>query len=279
MSLQAAVASRRDDEREWHDEHYREVRHPLALAEFLDHHRAIFAEPYWRHLHPGGVWCESLQRALEIAAPNGWRSLRVLDVGSGTGYLSLWLANLGAQVVGVELSPVGAAIAREAAKRYGLSASFHGTSVEDIPEPAESFDIAIGLGVLHHIVKYPSTAVEIARVLKPNARAIFSESWHENAVANWLRDRKQRFEKEAGDERLSLETIRHWAREALFVERIEPRAILYGVKAWIQNRAILRTTQFIDLALLRLPLARRLATEAVVVLRKAGTESRPRSCE
>jgi SAM-dependent methyltransferase len=64
------------------------------------------------------AWCGLLQRVL----PAGTQ--RVLDVGTGTGFLALRLAESGYSVVGVDNSPVMLAAGVEAARRRGLDIRF-----------------------------------------------------------------------------------------------------------------------------------------------------------
>jgi SAM-dependent methyltransferase len=64
------------------------------------------------------AWCGLLDRIL----PNGTRT--VLDVGTGTGFLSLRLAELGHSVVGVDNSPEMLAAATQAARERALDIRF-----------------------------------------------------------------------------------------------------------------------------------------------------------
>src|SRR5689334_17611273 len=56
------------------------------------------------------AWCALLERVLP-PAPS-----RVLDVGTGTGFLAFRAAELGHDVVGVDVSPAMLAVARDAAR-------------------------------------------------------------------------------------------------------------------------------------------------------------------
>ena len=49
---------------------------------------------------------------------------RALDIGCGEGFYSLYLASLGFDVVGIDLSDRAVELARQNAKRAGLNVSF-----------------------------------------------------------------------------------------------------------------------------------------------------------
>jgi SAM-dependent methyltransferase len=99
--------------------------------------------------------------------------LKVLDLGSGTGYPAL----LGAQVVGPTGSVVGMdlaeqmlAAAERKAKRLGLNnISFRTGDVTSLPFDANSFDAVTSRFCLMFLPEIPKAATEIARVLKPGS--------------------------------------------------------------------------------------------------------------
>lgn len=107
----------------------------------------------------------------------------VLEVGSGDGRMTCWLANLGARVSAIELSPVGVARTQERARLYHLEERVS-AFCEDACRlgsvlPPDSVDIALGFSVLHHL-----PAREFGRslrmVLKPGGRAVFFENSNAN---------------------------------------------------------------------------------------------------
>jgi 2-polyprenyl-3-methyl-5-hydroxy-6-metoxy-1,4-benzoquinol methylase len=76
--------------------------------------------------------------------------LRVLEVGSGTGWFSNCLADrYKCAVTAIDFNPVAVQRAREVAQAAGLSTEFR---VEDLflYEPPSMFDLVVSIGVLHH---------------------------------------------------------------------------------------------------------------------------------
>lgn len=99
--------------------------------------------------------------------------LRVLDAGCGSGYYSAWLAEQGAEVVGVDASE---AMIAEATDRYGDRATF---LVADLREPhdafeAQSFDLVVSQLVLEHVEDWRTPMAEFERVLRPGGRLVVS---------------------------------------------------------------------------------------------------------
>ena len=104
------------------------------------------------------------------------RGLRVLDYGCGSGANSVLLANRGAHVSGIDISPDLVTLARRRMTINGRAdgASFLVCSGYDLPFADGSMDIVFGIAILHHL-DLKKASPEIARVLKPGGRAIFQE--------------------------------------------------------------------------------------------------------
>ena len=102
-------------------------------------------------------------------------SLRVLDAGSGTGYLARLLTKQGASVVGVENAARMIEIARSYEELEPLGIDYHRASLSSMPFlESASFDAAVANYVLMDVRDYAAAIAEIARVLKPGGRFVFS---------------------------------------------------------------------------------------------------------
>lgn len=104
------------------------------------------------------------------------RGSHILDYGCGSGGNSVLLANRGAHVSGVDISPHLVSLARRRMEINGRprGASFVVCSGYDLPFPDRSIDIVFGIAILHHL-DLDATSREVHRVLKPGGRAIFQE--------------------------------------------------------------------------------------------------------
>lgn len=108
---------------------------------------------------------------------------RVLDVGCGTGNLTLTAKNYvgeSGSVNGIDASPEMIAEAQKKAKQSGYSASeviFEVGLIEKLPYPAATFDVVISRLVIHHLpddLKRRGFA-EIYRVVKPGGRIFIAD--------------------------------------------------------------------------------------------------------
>jgi ubiquinone/menaquinone biosynthesis C-methylase UbiE len=110
-------------------------------------------------------------RILDLVVPGG-RALVALDVGCGTGFLSLELAARGHRVTGVDFAPAMIAEARRKASERGAAVAFDEADAERLPFAAAHFDLVISRHLLWTL-PHPEAAIdEWIRVLRPGGRLI-----------------------------------------------------------------------------------------------------------
>jgi SAM-dependent methyltransferase len=108
----------------------------------------------------------------EATAPEG---ARVLEVGCGPGHLSLRLARQhGLDTTGLDLDPAMIERARANAERGGdeRRPSFLVGDVASMPFPDGTFDLVVSTMSMHHWADPTAGLAEMARVLRPGARAL-----------------------------------------------------------------------------------------------------------
>lgn len=112
----------------------------------------------------------------------------VLEYGCGTGSAAFDLAEAGAEVVAIDISPVAVDHARSEAASRGVSErlSVREMNAESLELPDGSFDLVCGSGILHHL-ELDRALDEIARVLRPTGAAVFYEPLGHNPVVNAYR--------------------------------------------------------------------------------------------
>jgi 2-polyprenyl-3-methyl-5-hydroxy-6-metoxy-1,4-benzoquinol methylase len=103
---------------------------------------------------------------------------RVLDVGCGSGWTSLFLAEAGYDVVGYDLVPANVELATARAARWGSTARFEIADMEALPagEPA---DAVLIFDALHHSTRQRAALASMASRLTPEGILVLGE-------ATWL---------------------------------------------------------------------------------------------
>jgi ubiquinone/menaquinone biosynthesis C-methylase UbiE len=98
--------------------------------------------------------------------------LDALDVGCGTGFLSLELAGRGHRVTGLDFAPSMIERAERKAAELGFAVRFEQGDAEQMPFAPASFDLVISRHVLWTL-PHPEAAVDDwLRVLRPGARLV-----------------------------------------------------------------------------------------------------------
>jgi SAM-dependent methyltransferase len=104
---------------------------------------------------------------------------RVLDLGAGAGFSSELLARLGYHVVAADpdLRALGQNRRRPACDAGRIAGTVRVASAlaERLPFSEAAFDGVVGLNVMHHVDDLSLALRELARVLRPGARAVFCE--------------------------------------------------------------------------------------------------------
>ena len=99
-----------------------------------------------------------------------------LEIGSGTGYFSLNLLQLGVieTLTATDISPGMLAQLKATADSLGLDVETVATEAEELPFEDESFDLVFGHAVLHHIPDLEKAFSEFRRVLRPGGVVAFA---------------------------------------------------------------------------------------------------------
>jgi ubiquinone/menaquinone biosynthesis C-methylase UbiE len=98
-----------------------------------------------------------------------------LEIGSGTGYFSLNLVQLGVveRLTATDISPGMLRRLSTTAEALGLQVETAVTEAETLPFEDESFDLVFGHAVLHHIPDLKRAFAEFGRVLRPGGAIAF----------------------------------------------------------------------------------------------------------
>jgi len=168
--------------------------------------------------------------------------LRLVDIGCGGGLLCEPMANLGAEVVGVDPSRNNVETARAHAREQGLKIDYRRASAEDLAEAGETFDIVLNMEVVEHVTDVgpfinacgrlvrPGGLMFLAtlnRTLKAFALAIVGAEY----ILRWLPRGTHRWEKFVTPEELER------ALSAAGLRARKPVGVIYNpiADAWLQS--------------------------------------------
>jgi 2-polyprenyl-3-methyl-5-hydroxy-6-metoxy-1,4-benzoquinol methylase len=148
---------------------------------------------------------------------------KILDIGCGTGSLSLVLTKLGHRVTGIDLSPKMVAQARKKADKAGLSITFEVMGAAQPKFPGQSFNGIVCRHVLWMLPELTDVLQGWENLLEPCGSVLLIEGfWHtggglhaeellaaipsawQNVTVRALSARAEFWGKEVGDERYAL---------------------------------------------------------------------------
>ncbi|HJH32678.1 MAG TPA: class I SAM-dependent methyltransferase [Methanosarcinaceae archaeon] len=115
----------------------------------------------------GAAWKSLLQEKI------GLNAKKVIDIGAGTGFLSIMLAEMGYEVVGLDLSEEMMERAKKKAMVRGVKVEFKQGDAENLPFETGSFDALVNRAVLWTLPNPKKAIAEWRRVLKPGGKLCF----------------------------------------------------------------------------------------------------------
>ena len=157
-----------------------------------------FSESHLRGERKVGSRFERWLMSLRPAMPNATDRLltalgqvndkHICEIGCGRGELTRELATRGARVSAIDVSAEAVRITQEMNKEFvPKQVEVQEMDACNLLYSDESFDLAIGVNVLHH-VDIVKAAEEISRVLKPGGKGVFVEPLTHNPISNvWRR--------------------------------------------------------------------------------------------
>ncbi len=114
-----------------------------------------------------GLWKEEIGRILGADA-----SRLVLDVGTGTGFVSLIEAELGYRTLGLDLSAGMMGVARKHAAERGVEIVFVHSRVEATPFLDDCFDYVTNKSLMWTLLEPVKALEEWKRILKPGGKVV-----------------------------------------------------------------------------------------------------------
>ncbi|MFN8490854.1 MAG: class I SAM-dependent methyltransferase [Caldilineaceae bacterium] len=153
-----------------------EVQQLTAAREYWDSQAAVFDNEPDHGLRDPNIrqaWTNLLVQWL----PNS--PTEVLDIGCGTGSLSLVLAELGHRVTGIDLSPAMLAQAEAKAQTAGQQITFQTMNGADPQFAPQQFDVVLCRHLLWALPEPAQVLQRWVKLLKPGGRLLLIEGyWH-----------------------------------------------------------------------------------------------------
>ena len=106
----------------------------------------------------------------------GTERLKVLDVGTGAGYLALVVASMGHAVTGIDLSPNMVTAAADLAVRMKLQCDFLVADAEQSGFPDHSFDVIISRNLTWTLPNIAGAYQDWYRILRPGGRLLIFDA-------------------------------------------------------------------------------------------------------
>lgn len=131
------------------------------------------------------AWKAMLSKSIE-----GKKGLKVLDVGTGPGFLALLFAEMGHQVTAVDLSNNMLEKARKNALNKSLNINFLQGDAENLQLPNGHFDVVVNRYLLWTLPNPKKALIEWKRVLKDRGGVIAIDGdWNEQKLSRriWIK--------------------------------------------------------------------------------------------
>lgn len=100
------------------------------------------------------------------------QKLRILDIGTGSGFFPMLLAPLGHIVTGIDLSPLMIASARHLTQQHGVEALFFCMNAQTLDFDDQSFDLILTRNLTWTLPDLPAAYREWHRVLRSGGRLL-----------------------------------------------------------------------------------------------------------
>lgn len=110
----------------------------------------------------------------DLAKPEPFKGLRLLDIGCGGGLLSEPMARLGTTVLGADVAARNIPVARIHAEQSGLQIDYRHTSAEALAEAGEQFDVVLNMEVVEHVADPLAYLTACQQLLKPGGLMVCS---------------------------------------------------------------------------------------------------------
>jgi 2-polyprenyl-6-hydroxyphenyl methylase/3-demethylubiquinone-9 3-methyltransferase len=128
--------------------------------------------------------CKNFGR--DFRQPKCLRDVSILDIGCGGGVLCEPLAQLGAQVTGVDPARTAIGVARRHAIESGLDVDYRCDTLEALAQAGEQFEVVVAMEVIEHVANIDIFLNKCTQLIQPGGVLIIStinRTWKSYAFA------------------------------------------------------------------------------------------------
>ena len=124
--------------------------------------------------NPPAVWTSKTppEELVELVEFGKIKPCKVLDIGCGEGFYSIYLAKKGFEVTGIDLAENAIKLAKQNAEKAVVKINFIAMDISDLEKLNEKFDFILGWAILHHISheKRRKYVEDISKLLNPEGK-------------------------------------------------------------------------------------------------------------
>ena len=141
-------------------------------------YKSCWRDPHFINLHVG----ETVRTFLDLLRRHGRPGIRILDVGCGSGYISLELARAGYQVTAIDIAEKAIAVAQKTLAENPFKQGFGSLEyrVLSLDEVENQFDVLLCSGVIHHFRDVDGVVRRAIDRLLPEGLLLCHEPCHES---------------------------------------------------------------------------------------------------
>lgn len=156
-----------------------------------------FWDSLWAEFEPFELDCEKYKNQASkceiclIHTIGDVRHKKILELGGGSGALTVFLAKIGARITVIDSSPVAVEKMKAMIKKNNLESSIEVfcLNANEAEKLGETYDMVIGEFILHHIEPFMNFSVILSKLIKKNGKGVFLENSSRNRILMCFRNR------------------------------------------------------------------------------------------